>query len=65
MKRGNVRCMDCRCNGGDTCPGEPPGRQAEWQQQMDRELGGVRSNRMSAKPPRKPVFVSVRGKRDG
>ena len=31
---GRVRCMDCRCDGKGSCPGETPQQQAAWRDQM-------------------------------
>lgn len=30
MLPGNVRCLDCRCSDGSTCPGESPESQKAW-----------------------------------
>lgn len=38
LKPGRVRCMDCRCNGGGSCPGETPDQQAAWWDQINRGM---------------------------
>ena len=34
LKAGRVRCMDCRCHGDGSCPGETLEQQAAWRAQM-------------------------------
>ena len=38
MLPGNVRCMDCRCDGTGDCPGESPEQQARWRNAMNEDL---------------------------
>lgn len=64
MKPGNIRCMDCRCADGSTCPGESPQQQAAWQSLMDAELG-PKAARKSPKPAQvkiKPKIIFKNGK---